>query len=172
MKDIYINFSSGVVGDSTDAGHAKQVEATSFSHVVHQPRSATSSSAGGHTAERVEFGDVTFTKDIDTATPHLLHATCMGTLFPEVTVEFYRAYGGTSTGSTSNSRVMYYKLVMKNVIVSSVTTVIGPEGLPAETFTLKPSAMSWAYDKHNIDGSKAGPVTKMWNLAKNTPTLT
>ena len=170
MKDIYIKFGSAVVGDSTDSTHVGQVEATSFNHVVRQPRSATSSTAGGHTSERVEFGDVVFTKDIDTSTVHLLHAACIGTLFPIIEVEFYRAYGGTAT-SGGQSRVLYYKLIMKNVIVSSVSTVIGPDGLPAETFTLKPSAMSWAYNKHKIDGSSAGVVTKQWNLATNTPTI-
>ena len=43
MKDIYIKFGSAVVGDSTDSTHVGQVEATSFNHVVRQPRSATSS---------------------------------------------------------------------------------------------------------------------------------
>jgi type VI secretion system secreted protein Hcp len=171
MKDIYVDFLTGIIkGDSRDSKHKDTVEVTSFSHMIHQPKSATSSSSGGHTAERVEFGDLIFTKDIDLASPPLMAATCSGTLIKEIKVYFYRAYGGATAAGTQ-SRVCYYTLVLKNTIVSSVTTTIGAEGLPVETFTLKPSSMSWKYVEHKPDGSSQANIERQWDLQKNTPTL-
>jgi type VI secretion system secreted protein Hcp len=172
MKDIYVDFgsSTSIIGDSMDTKHPKTVEVSSFNHIIRQPRSATASSAGGHTAERVEFGDLVFTKDIDLATPYLMAATCSGTLVKEIKIYFYRAYGGNSATGT-NSRVCYYTLVLVNTIISSVTTAIGAEGLPIETFTLKPAAMSWKYVQHKPDGTSTGTITKQWSLATNSASM-
>ena len=110
MKDIYVDFKSGEIkGDSRDARHKDAVEVTSFRHMIRQPRSATSSSAGGHTAERVEFGDLSFTKEIDYATPALMVACASGTLLKDVEIHFYRAYGGNSAKG-EQSRHEYYTL--------------------------------------------------------------
>ena len=171
MKDIYVDFKSGEIkGDSRDSKHAGTVEVTTFSHMINQPKSATASSAGGHTSERVEFGDLVFTKDIDYATPALMIACSTGTLVKDVEIHFYRAYGGNNANG-SQSRHEYYTLKLKNVIVSSVTTTLGSDGLPAETFTLKPAAMSWLYEEHKMDGSKGKKMEKMWSLTTNKPEL-
>jgi type VI secretion system secreted protein Hcp len=63
---------------------------------------------------------------------------------------------------------MYYKLDLKNSIISSVSTSIGSEGLPVETFTIKPAVMKWTYTPHKIDGSTEGVLTKQWSLMTNT----
>jgi type VI secretion system secreted protein Hcp len=171
MKDIYVDFKSGEIkGDSRDTKHKDTVEVSSFSHMINQPKSATASSSGGHTSERVEFGDLVFTKDIDYATPALMIACSTGTLVKDIEVHFYRAYGG-NTAKGEQSRHEYYTLKLKNVIVSSVTTTLGADGLPAETFTLKPAAMSWLYEEHKMDGSKGKKMEKMWSLTTNKPEL-
>ena len=136
MKDIYVDFKTGEIkGDSRDSKHKDTVEVSTFSHLISQPKSATASSSGGHTSERVEFGDLVFTKDIDYATPALMAACSSGTLLKDVEIHFYRAYGG-NTAKGEQSRHEYYTLKLKNTIVSSVTTTMNAEGLPAETFTL------------------------------------
>lgn len=171
MKDIYVDFKSGEIkGDSRDATHKDTVEVTSFSHMIRQPKSATASSAGGHTSERVEFGDLVFTKDIDYATPALKVASCSGTLIKDIEIHFYRAYGGNSAKG-DQQRHKYYMIKLKNTIVSSVTTTMNAEGLPTETFTLKPAAMSWLYEEHKLDGSKGKKMEKMWSLTTNKPEL-
>jgi type VI secretion system secreted protein Hcp len=169
MKDIYVDFKAGIInGDSRDSKHAGTVEVTSFSHMIQQPKSATSSSAGGHTSERVEFGDLVFTKDIDYATPALMAACASGSLIKDIEIHFYRAYGGNTAAGTQ-SRHEYYTLKLKNSIVSSVTTLMNAEGLPTETFTLKAAAMSWFYEEHKSDGSKGKKMEKAWSLALNKP---
>ncbi len=56
MKDIYVQFRGKykVDGESRDTEHQGWLEVNSWSHNIRQPKSATSSSVGGHTAERVE----------------------------------------------------------------------------------------------------------------------
>jgi len=102
MKDIYVDFKSGEIkGDSRDAKHKDAVEVTTFSHMISQPKSSTASSAGGHTSERVEFGDLVFTKDIDYATPALMAACSSGTLALTVATPPRASSRATSTTRSS-----------------------------------------------------------------------
>ena len=48
--DAYLNI-DGIKGESADSAHPGWIEITSASWGVTQPRSATASTAGGHTAE-------------------------------------------------------------------------------------------------------------------------
>ena len=171
MKDIYVKFdgSTELEGDSTDATNAKSIEVSSFKHFVRQPKSSSASSAGGHTAERTEHGEVIFTKDIDRATSKLFRASSAGTVYPKATISFYRAFGGKgSTAANSNSRVLYYQIVLENVVISSVNTEINEGELPIETFGLKYSKIVWEYKTSPIDGTSAVSTGKTgWDLQKN-----
>jgi len=51
--DVYLQI-DGIKGESADSNHQGWIELTSASWGVIQPRSATASTAGGHTAERCE----------------------------------------------------------------------------------------------------------------------
>lgn len=169
MKDIYVKFegASELQGDSTDTKHVNEIEVSSFSHSVFQPKSSSASSAGGHTAERTEHGEMMFTKDIDKATSKLLRACSAGTVYPKVLITFYRGYGGKSATSTSQTRVDYYKIVLEDVVVSSVSTNIGAGELPSETFGLKYGKIVWEYKQHKMDGSSTSTGTAGWDLRKN-----
>lgn len=169
MKDIYVNFvgATELQGDSTDTKHINQIEVSSFKHRVSQPKSSTASSAGGHTAERTEHGEMLFTKDIDKATTKLLRASSAGTVYPKVEITFYRAYGGKAATSTSQTRVDYYKIVLEDVVISSVDQLIGEGELPAETFGLKYGKITWEYKQHKMDGTSASTGIAGWDLRKN-----
>jgi type VI secretion system secreted protein Hcp len=174
MKDIYVVFKSGdIKGETRDAKHKadKAIEVSSWSHVITQPKSATASSAGGHTAERTEHGEMVFTKDIDAASTKLWQACSAGTVYTTVEIYFYRALGGKdTTASSGNKRVNYLKVELKNAVVSSISSNIasGAE-LPTETFGLKYSAVRWTYNEAPLDGAAAANtnVQGMWNLATN-----
>jgi type VI secretion system secreted protein Hcp len=169
MKDIYVKFEGAaeLQGDSTDTKHANEIEVASFSHKVSQPKSATASTAGGHTAERTEHGEMLFTKDIDKASSKLLRAASAGTIYPKVVVTFYRAYGGKNTTATSQSRIDYYKIVLEDVVVSSVDTTIADGALPTEVFGLKYGKITWEYKQHKSDGSAVSTGLAGWDLRKN-----
>ena len=170
MKDIYVKFEGAgeLKGDSTDTKHKDEIEVSSFSHTVFQPKSSSASSAGGHTAERTEHGEMLFTKDIDKATSKLLRAASAGTVYPKVLITFYRAAGGKNATATSQTRVDYYKIVLEDVVVSSVSTSIGSGELPSETFGLKYGKIDWEYKHQNTTGDAAVSTgTAGWDLRKN-----
>ncbi|WP_290868132.1 type VI secretion system tube protein Hcp [Aquabacterium sp.] len=177
MKDIYVVFptSADIKGDTTDSKHAteKAIEVSTWAHKIYQPKSSTASSAGGHTAERTEHGEMIFTKDIDNASPKLWQASSAGTYYNTVVIYFYRSLGGVNTTSTSNNtgtsktRVNYLKIELKDVVVSSVTTNVGEGELPTETFGLKYSAVKWTYTTAKVDGTTATGAVGSWNLKKN-----
>jgi type VI secretion system secreted protein Hcp len=170
MKDIYIKFegASELQGDSTDTAHKDEIEASSMSHSIFQPKSSSASSAGGHTAERTEHGEMLFTKDIDKATSKLCRASSAGTVYPKVTVKLYRGFGGKSATSTSQSRTNFFTVVMEDVVISSVTTNVGAGELPTETFGLKYGKIVWEYKHQNTSGDAAVSTgTAGWDLRKN-----
>lgn len=59
--DVYLQI-DGIMGESTDDTHKDRIECLSVDWSLRQPRSATASTAGGHTAERVELSDISFHK--------------------------------------------------------------------------------------------------------------
>lgn len=174
MKDIYVKFTGpyngkDIKGESRDGGpgsaHTEPwLEVTSWSHYIRQPKSATASTAGGHTAERCEHGEMVFTKDLDSVSPQLWEAASAGTLYNEVEIHFMRANG-------TSDRVMYLKIKLRKAIISSVTPSVDKEGLPTETFGLKYSAVEWTYTKQKMDGTKGAGVIGMWSLSTNKATF-
>jgi type VI secretion system secreted protein Hcp len=165
MKDIYLKFDGGdtkIEGESRDEAHPKWLEALSWTHSIRQPKSATASTSGGHTAERCEHGEMIFTKDIDSTSPSLWLACSQGDTFNKVTIEFMRANG--------KEKVKYLEIVLNHVIVSSVDPVVQGEGLPVETLALKYASVKWIYTVQGVDGKKGGSNPQMWSLAKNKAT--
>lgn len=164
MKDIYIKFGNPAIkGESQDKDHAQWIEASSWTHHIAQPKSATASTSGGFTAERCEHGDMVFTKDIDVVSPQLFQSCSGGTTFDEVTVDFMRADG-------EGKRVKYLEILLKKVIVASVTPSVQTEGLPTETFALKYAAVQWRYTQQKIGGGQGGSSQGAWSLTKNDKT--
>lgn len=168
MKDIYIKFGNPlngkkIEGESRDQEHKKPwFEVGSWQHLIRQPKSATASTAGGHTAERCEHGEMVFTKDIDLISPQLWEACSAGTLYEDVEIHFMRANG-------TQGRVQYLTIKLKKAIIASVTPSVEGEGLPAETFSLKYAAVQWEYVQQTMDGKTAKGTPAMWSLATNKP---
>lgn|SRR5450830_466867 len=68
--DFYLQI-DGIKGESADSKHVGWIECMSVNWSVHQPKSATASTGGGHTAERAELSDISITKLVDLASPSL-----------------------------------------------------------------------------------------------------
>jgi type VI secretion system secreted protein Hcp len=174
--DVYVVFAnSDIKGDSRDEKHGKDnaVEVTSWSHSITQPKSATASSAGGHTSERCVHGEMMFGKLLDAASPKLWAASSAGTVIAKVEVFFYRALGGVDKVATKNERFEYLKITMNNVIISSVSPSLAGDDFPTESFGLTYSAIEWTYNELDVTGKpgKNKNIKGAWNLAKNTPSL-
>lgn len=166
MKDIYIKFNGNfkIDGETRDGEHAKWLEVESWSHMIRQPKSATASSAGGHTAERCEHGDMIFVKDLDLTSPKLWEACSAGHTFKEVTIDFMRADGA--------KRVKYLEIKLMHVLISSVSPTVAGEGIPTETFSLTYAAVQWNYIAQAIEGGQKGTMSGAYSLSKNTNKFT
>lgn len=173
MKDIYIDFGAGEIqGEVRDEifKTKKAIEVHSWTHKITQPKSATASTSGGHSAERCEHGEMIFTKEIDKASPQLWMASSSGTIYKLVKISFFRAVGGSdATVTTKNARQEYLTITLRNVLVSHVNSTVSGEGLPAEEFGLKYSAVKWEYRESKIDGVANSSVDRVgqWDLALN-----
>jgi type VI secretion system secreted protein Hcp len=98
--DAYLQI-DGIKGESQDDKHKDWIEATGISWGVHQPKSATASTGGGHTAERAELSEISFSKLTDLSSPILLQTCAMGKTIPKAKIELFRADG-------SGARVIYF----------------------------------------------------------------
>lgn len=165
MKDIYVKFKGpDIKGESLDKDHKDWMEVSSWNHRIRQPKSATASSAGGHTAERCEHDVMDFRKNIDVVSPQLYQACSGGTTFSEATIEFMRADG-------DGNRVKYMEINLKNVIVSDVEPAVDGDGFPEESFGLSYGAIEWKYTQQKGSGGTGGSSQGAWSLTKNDKTF-
>ena len=110
--DVYL-YIDGIKGESADDTHKDWIECQSVNWGVSQPKSATASTGGGHTAERCEHADITITKLADLASPILLQTCAAGKTIPKAKFEFMRA-------DAQGQRVKYYEIEIENVLIGSV----------------------------------------------------
>lgn len=164
MKDIYVKFNGpDIEGESLDQKHKDWVEVSSWHHRMKQPKSATASSTGGHTAERCEHEVMEFTKNLDLVSPKLYEACSGGTTFKDVSVEFMRADG-------DGKRVKYLEINMKNVVIADVAPSVNGESFPTESFALNYGAIEWKYTRQKGEGGASGKTQGAWSLVKNDKT--
>jgi type VI secretion system secreted protein Hcp len=110
--DVYLQI-DGIKGESTDDLHKDWIECKTVDWEVLQPKSATASTGGGHTAERCEHKDIVLTKVADLASPLLLQNSSSGKTIAKAKFEFMRADG-------KGERVRYFEIELTNVMISSV----------------------------------------------------
>ena len=170
--DAFLNI-DGVPGESTDDKHKGWIEVLSFQHGESQPSSATASSAGGGTTERVTVEDLTITKHIDKASAKLHELCCNGKHVATVTLQLCRAGG---------DKVQYMEVKMEQVVISAMhaqglnagaaagTTTKGgnADNLPTESVSFNFGKIKWTYTQQKrADGSGGGNVTGGWDLTAN-----
>jgi type VI secretion system secreted protein Hcp len=157
--DVYLQI-DGIKGESTDTAHKDWIELTSAEFGVLQPRSATASSAGGHTAERCEHEDIVVTKLTDLSTPLLLEQSSSGKTIPKAKIEFLRADG-------DGKRVVYFTIELENLIIARVHPKVVEGNIMAESVALKYSQVKWKYVQQKISGGQGGNTAGGWNLSTN-----
>ena len=105
--DVYLQI-DGIKGESTDDKHKDWIECKSVSWSVEQPKSATASTGGGHTAERCEHKDIVISKLADLASPMLLQTCSAGKTIPKAQASNScapTARASASSTSKSNSKM-------------------------------------------------------------------
>lgn len=159
MLDAFISV-DGIEGESTDDKHQGWIEIKSFGTGHTQTVSRTASSVGGASAERADFHEFQFEKDLDKATPKLALACADGTHIDKITVELCRA--GTD-------KVKYMEFTMHNCIISKyLVSGDGEHTFPTETIGINYGKISWTYtQQRRAGGSAAGNISAGWDLEKN-----
>ncbi|WP_374358133.1 Hcp family type VI secretion system effector [Pseudoduganella danionis] len=157
--DVYLQI-EGIKGESTDAEHSGWIECTSAQWGVMQPKSATASTAGGHTAERCDLRSISITKLADLASPILMQNCASGRTLPKARIEFMRADG-------QGERIRYYEVELENVLIGSVNQSVHEGDILQDSVSLKFSKVRWKYTQQRVLGGAGGNTSGGWDLASN-----
>lgn len=156
--DCYVQIKD-VKGESTDNEHKDWMEALSWKFGMQQPASATASTAGGASSERVHYDTFDFEQLVNLASPKLYELCSQGKHIPEVVIQCYRASG--------EKRVMYLEVKLKSVIISKIGAASNENAFPTEKISLSFGAITWKYTQQKRDGSSGGNMAGAWSLVKN-----
>jgi len=157
--DVYLQI-DGIKGESMDDKHKDWIECTSVTWGVKQPRSATASTGGGHTAERCEHEEVVIDKLADLASPILLQTCSAGKTIPKAKLEFMRADG-------QGERIKYFEIELENVLIGAIKPKVEEGAIIQEKVGLKFSKIKWKYTQQKVTGGAGGNTSGGWDLASN-----
>lgn len=157
--DVYLQI-DGIKGESTDEKHKDWIECLSVQFGVSQPRSATASTGGGHTAERCEHQDIALSKVADLSSPILLQTCSTGKTIPKARFEFMRADG-------KGERIKYFEIELENVLIGAVNPTVAEGSIMQENVGLKFSKVKWKYTQQKVSGGAGGNTAGGWDLATN-----
>jgi type VI secretion system secreted protein Hcp len=157
--DVYLQI-DGIKGESMDDRHRDWIECKSVQWSVSQPKSATASTGGGHTAERCEHSEITISKLADLSTPILLQTCSSGKTIPRARLEFMRADG-------QGERIKYFEIELENVLIGDVSPGVGEGEFLSEKLGLKFSKVKWKYTQQKVSGGAGGNTSGGWDLSSN-----
>jgi type VI secretion system secreted protein Hcp len=157
--DVYLHI-DGIKGESADETHRDWIECLAVHWGLRQPKSATSSTAGGHTSERCEHGEIVITKIADLSTPILLQTCATGRTIPKARMHFMRADG-------HGQRIRYFEIELDNILIGGVSPSVYEGSILSEHVGLKFSGVKWKYTQQKISGGAGGSASGGWDLATN-----
>lgn len=155
--DVYLQI-DGIKGESADSAHLGWIELSSVHMGVTQPRSATASTGGGHTAERCEHRTLSLSKLADVASPILMQTCSTGKTIPKAKFEFMRADG-------EGKPVKYYEVELENVMIANMDQLISEGNILHDDIGLRFSKVKWKYTQQKIAGGAGGNTSGGWDLA-------
>ena len=157
--DVYLRI-DGIKGESVDSTHQGWIEVTTAQWGVTQPKSATASTGGGHTAERCEHTSLSISKLAHISSPLLMQNCSAGRTIQKAKLEFMRADG-------QGERVKYYEVELENVLIGSMSQVVHEGDVLHDSIGLKFSKVLWKYTQQKIGGGAGGNTAGGWDLSVN-----
>jgi type VI secretion system secreted protein Hcp len=157
--DYYLQL-DGIKGESADSQHQGWIECTSVNWSITQPKSATASTAGGHTAERAELSEISISKLVDLASPMLAQVCACGKTIPKAKLEMQRADG-------NGQPIKYFEVELENVLIAHIAPAFNGADNAKEHIGLKFSKVRWKYTQQKIGGGANGNTAGGWDLASN-----
>jgi len=158
MASDYLLLVDGIKGESMDAKHPHAIEIHSFRWGATNSGSAGFGSGAG--AGKVDFKDMEFTANVNTASADLALSCCNGKHITKAEL-FVRKQGGTQQD--------YYHVILENLIVSSFTSAgsDGSQSLPMDQFTLNFAKFRFEYKAQDAKGGVGATVRIGWDRLAN-----
>lgn len=158
--DTFIKFDN-INGEAIDKLHQSWCQALSFSFGFDNPAiiGGTGSGSSGHPTAKPIF----IHKLIDKASPQLFLRSVMGEPLPTVTLEVAKV-------ASTTAPVVFYKIVLTNAFVTSVSTTgnAASDVAPTETIELSYEKISIVYSVMDPKGGVTPQPAVTWNFAENT----
>jgi type VI secretion system secreted protein Hcp len=127
---------------------------------VTQPKSATASTGGGHTAERANLSEIQISKLADLASPIRFQSSACGKTFLKAKLEFMRADGDARP-------IKYFEIQLENVLICHMASAVSEGNVLGESLGLKFSKIKLSYTQQKVGGGTLGSTMGGWDLATN-----
>ena len=155
--DMFLDLGKEIKGESKDDKHKDTIDILAWSWGLSQSGSFHVGGGGG--AGKANFQDMSVTKWVDVSSPNLMLYCANGDHFDQATL-FVRKAG--------KDPLEYMKIVMKKVLVTSVSTGgSGGEDRLTENITLNFAEVYYDYKKQKETGGGEAAVTFKWKIAEN-----
>ena len=161
--NVYIKI-DGIKGESTSAQGKDEIELLSWSHGVSMPLSHGSHSGVSVKHGRCDHQDLTISKYLDKTSPTLNLFTSGGNNIKSCVLSVFQA------DKNDGAPILYYKIELEDLLLTSVSVGHGGGDLPVETVTIHYNKIKWTYAVQGKDspGGQKGAVPTGWDLEKNT----
>lgn len=157
VVDMFLKI-DGVKGESQDQTYKEQIDVLAWSWGL--SNSSTMHLGGGGGAGKANFQDLSITKFIDVSSPELMLAVSTGKIYKTAEL-ILRKPGG-------DKPVDYYKIMMTDVIVTSLSTGgSGGEDRLTENITLNFATVKVEYIPQQKDGSNGTLAEFGFDIAQN-----
>jgi type VI secretion system secreted protein Hcp len=140
-SDIFAKIGD-IKGESLDDQHKDEIEVLSWSWGVSNAGEMRGGSGGG--AGKASFRDLSFTHNIDKASPVLMQSCATGVHLKEATITHRKAGKGQQE---------FLVIKMNDVIITSVSHGESSDGVHAESVSLTFAKVDLAYRPQKADGS-------------------
>lgn len=159
MQDFFLKI-EGIEGQSVQKGHEKEIELESFSFGVTNQGSFHKNGTGAGKG-KASISDLSFSKVVDKSSPLLFKAAASGRHIPSATIT-------TQMQGGDNAPVVYYKIVLTDVLVSSYQNS-GSQGGDEimESFSLNFGKIDFTHTGQTNEGGNDAQVTGWFSPAKN-----
>jgi type VI secretion system secreted protein Hcp len=148
------NLTPAVTGESVAHGHVGEISAQALTWGYNQHLNIGSQSAGAG-AGKVEFGELTFTKFVDSTSPFIYLALASGTAFPKVVITLQR------------QGVDFIAFTLALVAFSSIQGSATAANDPSEVIGLEYGSVLWQLTANTKKTSN--PNSTGWNVVTNHP---
>ena len=154
--DIFLKI-DGIKGESKDDKHKDEIELLAWSWA--QTQTGSAGRGGGMGTGKVEVHDISFTKNLDKATPKLMLACASGNHIPKAEMVMCKAGG---------EQKEYLKIELEDVMVSSYSTSgAGGGDSPTENVSLNFGKITVEYFEQDNKGTMTSAGKAGWDVKAN-----